>query len=95
MELGVKRTIKNYCIKPKYIRPEEKRQMEKIPFMEYTSKENLEFIKKKDKEVKADYFRQIEKDVTHISKNRKKNKVIQFTKLQIWYGSGKFELKYK
>ena len=45
--------------------------MEKIPSMEYTSKESLEFIKKKDKDVKADYFRQIEKDIAHITNNRK------------------------
>ena len=74
MELGVKRTIKDSCITPKYIRPEKKRQMEKIPSMEYTSKESLEFIKKKDKDVKTDYFRQIEKDVAHITKNSKKTK---------------------
>ena len=74
--------------------------MEKIPSMEYTSKESLEFIKKKDKDVKADYFRQIKKDIAHITKNSKKNKVIQFTNIaqygngqnfKIWYSSGELE----
>ena len=73
MESGVKRTIQDYCIKPKYIRPERKRQMQKIPSMDYTSKESLEFIKKKDKDLKADYFKQIEKDVAHITKKSKKS----------------------
>ena len=71
--------------------------MEKIPSMEYTSKEGLEFIKKKkkDKDVKADYFRQIEKDVAHITKNSKNQSdsvykhspIWQWTKLQnlVWF----------
>ena len=72
MELGVKRTMQDYYIKPKYIRPETKRQMQKISSMDYTSKESLEFIKKKDKDLKADYFKEIEKDLAHIPKKTQK-----------------------
>ena len=46
--------------------------MQKIPSMDYTSKESLEFIKKKDKDLKTDCFKQIEKDVAHITKKSKK-----------------------
>ena len=69
---GVKRTIQDYCIKPKYIRSERKRQIQKIPSMDYTSKESLEFIQKKDKDLEADNFKDIEKDLAHIPKKTQK-----------------------
>ena len=46
--------------------------MQRVPSVDYTSKESLEFIKKKDKDLKVDYFKEIEKDLAHIPKKTQK-----------------------
>ena len=71
MYLGVKKSIKDYCVRPKYERPERKAAIRKIPSMIYTSPESLAFIREKDKDVNSSYCKEIEAEVAHINTKTK------------------------
>ena len=69
--LGIKKSIKDYCIKPKHERPEKRRVFEKIPSMVYTSPESLKYIKGKDKDINTKEIKKMEAQFEKIPKKTK------------------------
>ena len=65
---GIKKSIKDYCIKPKYERPAKRRVIEKIPPMVYTLPESLKYIRGKAKDVNSKQMKEMEVQFEHIPK---------------------------
>ena len=67
----MRKSIKDYCIKPKYEKPERRKVIQKIPSMVYTSPEALKYIKGKDKDANNKEMREIDSQFDHIPKKTK------------------------